>query len=203
MIITNDGNVRFLTVSEHLKLKEVVYLNNIAVRLVGDKHGTFEITDGGADYTYIDLFGLTFGFKEPLKKREGRGRVDVQYGCAREIRDQILYLAEGALTEAFSTHNCSQKQCQYWSCPTKSESKYAFTCLLARYRVINYVACKEGFTLEEVGRIYACTRERIRQIEEKAIKRMRHKSRLDRFEAFHEKILDYRDYHPATVEWDF
>jgi len=203
VIITKDGTIRFLTVAEHLKHKELVYLNKVAIRLVGDKRGTFEITTAGVDYTYIDLFALTFGFKEPLKKREGRGRVDIQYGCSREVRDQILYLPEEEIVEIFSTHNCPQKQCQYWSCPTKTDSKYAFTCLLARYRSINHVACKEGFTLEEVGRIYACTRERIRQIEEKAIRRMRHKSRLDKFRAFHEKILDYRDYHPGTAEWNF
>jgi RNA polymerase primary sigma factor len=65
--------------------------------------------------------------------------------------------------------------------------------------VIDHIAQKEGFTLEEVGRIYSCTRERIRQIEEKALKRMRHKSRLDKFKAFHERTLDYRDYYPNSV----
>ncbi len=199
MIITNDGRIRSLTVDEHLKLKELVYINNVVIRLVADKRGTFEITPGGSDYTYIDLFALAFGFKEPLKKREGRGRVIVQYGCSREIRDQILYLPEEEIIDIFSANNCSQKHCQYWSCPTRTESKYAFTCLLARYRVINHVACKENFTLEEVGRIYACTRERIRQIEEKALRRMRHKSRLDKFKAFHEKTLDYRDYYPRPM----
>lgn len=196
MIITKDGSVQSLSVSEHLKFKEVVYLNAVEVRLVGDKRGTFEISRAGADYTYIDLFALNFGFKEQLRKREGSGRVDVQYGCSREIRDQILYLSEDEIIDIFSDHNCMQEECQYWSCPTRATSKYAFTCLLARYRALNRVACKEGFTLEEVGRIYACTRERIRQIEEKALNRMRHKSRLEKFEAFHERILDYRDYYP-------
>ena len=78
-------------------------------------------------------------------------------------------------------------------------SKYAFTCLLARYRVITNVAHKERFTLEEVGRIYACTRERIRQIEEKALRRMRHRSRLERFRVFNEKTLDYRDYNSSSM----
>jgi hypothetical protein len=200
VIITNKGQIRSLNVQEHLTLKELVYINKVIIRLTGDKRGTFEITTGGADYTYIDLFALAFGFKEPLTKREGHGRVDVQYGCSREIRDQILYLPEDEIIDIFSTHNCSQKHCQYWSCPTRANSKYAFTCLLARYRVITRVApYKEGFTLEEVGRIYACTRERIRQIEEKALKRMRHKTRIDKFKAFHEKTLDYRDYSPRPL----
>jgi RNA polymerase primary sigma factor len=59
---------------------------------------------------------------------------------------------------------------------------------------MNHIGLKEGFTLEEVGRIYACTRERIRQIEEKALRRMRHKSRIDRFKIFKEKVLNYNDY---------
>lgn len=199
MIITNDGKIRSLTVQEHLRLKELIYVNKVIIRLTGDKQGTFEITPGGADYTYIDLFAFAFGFKEPLKKREGRGRVDIQYGCSREIRDQILYLPEEEIIDIFSAHNCIRKYCQYWSCPTRVNTRYAFTCLLARYRVIDHIAQKEGFTLEEVGRIYSCTRERIRQIEEKALKRMRHKSRLDKFRVFHEKTLDYRDYYPNAV----
>lgn len=199
MIITNDGRIRSLTVQEHLRLNELIYVNNVIIRLTGDKRGTFEITPGGADYTYIDLFALAFGFKEPLQKREGRGRVDILYGCSREIRDQILYLPEEEIIDIFSANNCTQTHCQYWSCPTRVNTRYAFTCLLARYRVIDHIAQKEGFTLEEVGRIYSCTRERIRQIEEKALKRMRHKSRLDKFRAFHERTIDYRDYHPSAV----
>lgn len=199
MIITKDEEYSSLSIVEHLKFKELVFLNNIAVRLVGDKRGTFEIGHGGVDYTYIDLFALNFGFKEPLQKREGCGRVDIIYGCSREVRDQILYLSEDEIIDIFSEHNCTKEGCQYWSCPTRAYSRYAFNCLLARYRVLHQVACKEGFTLEEVGRIYACTRERIRQIEEKALNRMRHKSRLDRFRAFHERILDYRDYYPRAA----
>jgi len=199
VIITNSGKIQSLTVHEHLQLKELVYVNNLIIRLTGDKRGTFEITPGGADCTYIDLFALAFGFKEPLKKREGHGRVNIQYGCSRDIRDQILYLPEEEIIDIFSANNCTQKHCQYWSYPTRINTRYAFTCLLARYRVINHIAQKEGFTLEEVGRIYSCTRERIRQIEEKALKRMRHKSRIDKFKAFHEKTLDYRDYYPSSV----
>lgn len=199
MIITKDRKLQYLTIHDHLKFKDVVYMNKITIRLTGDKRGTFEIVDGGVDYTYIDLFALTFGFKEPLKKRDGHGRVDIEYGCSREVRDEILYLPEEELIDLFSAHNCSRRQCQYWSCPTRADSKYAFTCLLARYRVISHVAHKETFTLEEVGRIYACTRERIRQIEEKALGRMRHKTRLDKIKAFHEKTLDYRDYYASQA----
>lgn len=199
VIITKDRTIRSLTIHEHLQFRDLAYVNNLIVRLTGDKRGTFAISPGDADYTYIDLFALAFGFKEPLKKREGHGKVDIQYGCSREVRDEILYLPEEEIIDIFSTNNCTHSQCQYWSCPTRTDSKYAFTCLLARYRVINHVAHKENFTLEEVGRIYACTRERIRQIEEKALGRMRHKSRIYKFRPFHEKTLDYRDYYPNSL----
>ena len=39
-------------------------------------------------------------------------------------------------------------------------------------------------TLEEVGRVYNVTRERIRQIEEKAIRKLKHPSRRSRLEAY-------------------
>jgi RNA polymerase primary sigma factor len=39
-------------------------------------------------------------------------------------------------------------------------------------------------TLEEVGRVYNVTRERIRQIEEKALRKLRHPSRKDKLESF-------------------
>jgi hypothetical protein len=198
VIIAKNGTIHSLTVHEHLKWKELVYVDDITIRLTGDKHGTFEFSNDGADYTYIDLFALNFGFKEPLKKREGRGRIDITYGCPRSVRDEILYLPEEEVIELFSFSNCMCEDCQYWSSSARINSKYAFTCLLARYRVINYIAHKERFTLEEVGRIFACTRERIRQIEEKALGRMRHKSRIDKIRVFNEKILDYRDYQPSS-----
>lgn len=45
-------------------------------------------------------------------------------------------------------------------------------------------------TLEEVGKDFAVTRERIRQIEVKALKKLRHPSRSQKLQAFFEKELD-------------
>ena len=39
-------------------------------------------------------------------------------------------------------------------------------------------------TLEEVGKVYNVTRERIRQIEEKALRKLKHPTRRIRFEAY-------------------
>ncbi len=48
-------------------------------------------------------------------------------------------------------------------------------------------------TLEEVGKDFSVTRERIRQIEVKALKKLRHPSRSKRLLAFFEKELDDKD----------
>ncbi|NBV83921.1 sigma-70 family RNA polymerase sigma factor, partial [bacterium] len=43
-------------------------------------------------------------------------------------------------------------------------------------------------TLEEVGRVYNVTRERIRQIEEKALRKLRHPTRRGRLESFRKSV---------------
>ncbi|MBT3261520.1 RNA polymerase sigma factor RpoD [bacterium] len=43
-------------------------------------------------------------------------------------------------------------------------------------------------TLEEVGRVYGVTRERIRQIEEKAIKKLKHPSRKEKLESYRQYL---------------
>jgi len=46
-------------------------------------------------------------------------------------------------------------------------------------------------TLEEVGKDFAVTRERIRQIEVKALKKLRHPSRSRKLQSFFDKELDF------------
>jgi len=48
-----------------------------------------------------------------------------------------------------------------------------------------WVACNFGpFTLEEIGNMMGITRERVRQIEVKALKRMQHKKRKEKLHDF-------------------
>lgn len=196
MLIQKNGEVQHLTVGEHAKYKNVVFSDDVKIELTNDKKLPFRLMEGDCPgIVYIDLFALNFGYKERLKKRDSTGWTKIYYGCSRAVRDEILFLREEEIIEVFSTQNCHQQACQYWSNPTGlTDRRYAFNCILARYRTMNHIGLKEGFTLEEVGRIYACTRERIRQIEEKALRRMRHKSRIDRFKIFKEKVLNYNDY---------
>jgi len=53
--------------------------------------------------------------------------------------------------------------------------------------------CSDGreYTLEEVGRYFDVTRERVRQIEAKALDKLRHPSRARRFGSFATEISGY------------
>ena len=116
----------------------------------------------------------------------------MQYGCDRAARDRILLLPVDEIVDEHSRHDCCQG-CQYYSPPTGVKGPYAFSCILLRYRVLDILDMKSGLTLEEVGRIYGCTRERIRQIQNKAMDKLRHATRRHRLEIFQERTADYRD----------
>ncbi len=122
---------------------------------------------------YIDLFALRFGQKEQLQRKTGTGWTPIQYGCPRSERDAILFLPVEEVIDENTQHSCPYKACQYWSNPTGVKGRYAFNCILVRYRAMGLIDQKVGLTLEEVSRIYACTRERIRQIQDRALQRMR------------------------------
>ena len=57
-------------------------------------------------------------------------------------------------------------------------------------------------TLEEVGKDFSVTRERIRQIEVKALRKLRHPSRSKKLLAFFEKDLEDKDNSPTTSSID-
>lgn len=201
MILEMNGRLRFMTVAEHLQHKPVVFWDTEhLIRLSPDKNHPFSLIPHHAESIYIDLFALRFGHKEQLLRRVGKGSVAIQYSCPRAIRDEILLLPADDLIVAFAEQNCYHQDCQYWSHPTGVKSKYAINCLLARYMAMNSIDIKSGLTLEEVSRIFKCTRERIRQIEEKAMRRMRHHTRMTRFAGFQEQSLLYQTYTPVVVE---
>lgn len=188
-MIIRDKHIQHLSTEEHSKrFKNIVYADNEkVVYITKDKRYPFIITPNDEERRniYIDLFALTFGLKEKFHKRDKGGLTKLRFGCSRTVRDEILYLPEEEIISLFYSNNCRKRSCQYWSHPTGlTDRKYAFTCILARYRTLNVISMKQGFTLEEVGRCHACTRERIRQIEEKALNRLRHKSRSDKMRVF-------------------
>jgi hypothetical protein len=200
MIIQPNGIIRCLTVEEHLQRKPIVYQDNdYTIRLTSNKNQPFFIAEGQGEDIYIDLFALHFGKKEQLKRKTGKGIVPMRYGCHRCERDRILYLPVEEVVDERSRHHCTE-ECQYYSRPVGVKGRYAINCILVRYRAIGFIDVKSGLTLEEVGRIYGCTRERIRQIEEQAMRKMRHHTRSNRLKVFRERTPDYRDYYISEFE---
>src|SRR5581483_1917950 len=57
-------------------------------------------------------------------------------------------------------------------------------------------------TLEEVGKDFSVTRERIRQIEVKALRKLRHPSRSKRLRSFFDKDIDDKEEETEDIDLD-
>jgi hypothetical protein len=194
MIIKPDGKIRFLTVAEHLQRNEMVYQDaECTVYMHANKNVPFVMREGQGQDIYIDLFALRFGQKEQLQRRTGSGCTPIHYGCPRAKRDMILFLPIEDIIDKQTQRCCLDKSCQYWSPPTGLKGRYVIHCILMRCQAFGLFDHK-SLTLEEVGRIYGCTRERVRQIQDRALHRLRHQSRMKQLKIFQERIPDYRDY---------
>ena len=201
MIFGSHGTIRFMTEAEHLQYQPIVLWDEEhLIRLTSNKQMPFMVTPHHADTAYVDLFALRFGHKEQLKRRIAEGWISLKYGCHRAVRDEILLLPPAEIIRIFFEKNCFHQECQYWSHPTGIKSKYAINCILARYMAMSSIDLKCGLTLEEVSRVFKCTRERIRQIEEKAMRRMRHRTRMSRFDGFQQQAVASRAYTPVRME---
>ncbi len=194
MIIRPDGTVRFLTVAEHLQRRSLVYQDqDCSVYMHPNKREPFLIQEGNGNDIYIDLFALRFGQKEQLSRRMKNGVKPICYGCPRAKRDVFLFLPAEQILDHREYQRCSTKTCQYWSHPVGMKGRFVIDCILIRIQALDLINQKT-LTLEEIGRIYGCTRERIRQIQDRALERLRHYTRSKHLEIFQERICDYRDY---------